>query len=485
MSQPRRRPRVLPPLSRCLFALLMGFLFLGSPPSVAAQTCAETDTAVSGLSGTKVVSGNHNDIVDDCTTLLGLKDTLRGTATLNWAKTLAMTSWDGLTNTNAISGATPRVKKLELSWQDLSGTIPSALGNLTGLTVLDLSGNDFTGTLPDLSALTSLTTLNLYFNLSLTDQPIPTWMNSLTSLTTLDLRWTNRAYLSADAIPDLSALTSLTTFRLAGGLSYSDGRNRPAFPDLSASTSLQDLSIIATPLASGPIPAWVSDLSALQTLDLRAARRTGSIPDLSSLSSLQNLDLSINNLTAGAIPTWMTTKSSLRTLNLSNTNRTGAIPALSSLTNLRVLSLGTTPFRANAGFANAFTAGAIPTLSALTSLQELNLNNTNRTGTIPALSALTSLQELNLGDNKLTGAIPALSALDDLQELDLSDNSFSTGAFPTLHSSVSGTLTHLDLGNTNRNGTFPTLSSYSKLRHLDLSDNSFSASGRSRRCTAV
>ena len=43
-----------------LSSLLLGALLVGSPPVVEAQeTCAETDTAVSGISGTKVVSGSH------------------------------------------------------------------------------------------------------------------------------------------------------------------------------------------------------------------------------------------------------------------------------------------------------------------------------------------------------------------------------------------------------------------------------------------
>ena len=45
-----RRPRVLSPRSRYLFgflsSLMLGMLLLGSPQSVAAQTCAENSTAV-------------------------------------------------------------------------------------------------------------------------------------------------------------------------------------------------------------------------------------------------------------------------------------------------------------------------------------------------------------------------------------------------------------------------------------------------------
>ena len=112
-----RHPRVLSTRSRCLFgflsSLLLGMLLLGSPPSVAAQTCAENSTAVNNRGAA---------LAGDCTTLLGLMDTLRGTATLNWATTLNMDSWDGIT----VAGNPARVTKLE-DLYDISGTIPAAL----------------------------------------------------------------------------------------------------------------------------------------------------------------------------------------------------------------------------------------------------------------------------------------------------------------------------------------------------------------------
>ena len=36
-------------------------------------------------------------LMRDCIELLGLKDTLQGTATLNWSLDTAITSWDGVT----------------------------------------------------------------------------------------------------------------------------------------------------------------------------------------------------------------------------------------------------------------------------------------------------------------------------------------------------------------------------------------------------
>ncbi len=74
-------------------------------------------------------------LAEDCTTLLGLKDALRGTAILNWADTLNMDSWDGIT----VSGTPARVTELSLSGYQLTGTIPSALGDLSNLEYLALT----------------------------------------------------------------------------------------------------------------------------------------------------------------------------------------------------------------------------------------------------------------------------------------------------------------------------------------------------------
>ncbi len=81
----------------------------------------------------------------DCMALLAARDTLAGTATLNWSVDTAITNWDGVT----VSSTTPKnVTGLDLSEESLSGSIPSELGDLLGLTRLDLSDNDLTGEIP-------------------------------------------------------------------------------------------------------------------------------------------------------------------------------------------------------------------------------------------------------------------------------------------------------------------------------------------------
>ena len=153
-------------------------LVLGWPVPGSAQTttCTATSVAVTGF--TAPLDG----LVTDCTTLLGLKDELRGTGTLNWAETLAMSLWEGIT----VAGAPPRVARLVVPSKSLTGVIPAELGDLTNLAELTLHENALTGTIPaELDKLTDLATLRLNEN-ALTGT-IPDRLGALTSLTQLYL----------------------------------------------------------------------------------------------------------------------------------------------------------------------------------------------------------------------------------------------------------------------------------------------------------
>ena len=100
-------------------------------------------------------------LVRDCMTLLASKDTLRGAGSLNWGTGATIASWDGVTTSATPSGVT----KLLLSDEDLSGTIPPELGDLSALTHLDLSSNSLTGEIPrELGELSNLVSLKLTGN---------------------------------------------------------------------------------------------------------------------------------------------------------------------------------------------------------------------------------------------------------------------------------------------------------------------------------
>lgn len=73
-------------------------------------------------------------IITDCNTLLAAKDTLRGAATLNWSKDLAMASWTGIALTTDATPSERQVRRIDLTSQSLAGAIPTQLGSLPALT---------------------------------------------------------------------------------------------------------------------------------------------------------------------------------------------------------------------------------------------------------------------------------------------------------------------------------------------------------------
>ena len=104
---------------------------------------------------------DNRELVKDCEALLAAKDTLRGTATLNWSTGTAMSSWTGVT-----TGGTPtRVTGLSLASTSMTGTIPPEIGHLLDLTTLNLKSNSLTGDVPaELGWLDHLTELRLSGN---------------------------------------------------------------------------------------------------------------------------------------------------------------------------------------------------------------------------------------------------------------------------------------------------------------------------------
>lgn len=175
----------------------------------------------------------------DSTALVALFDNTGGngwTDTTKWKTGNPVGTWFGVSVSNGrvvtlnlaannLTGTVPssignltNLTQLQLFNNQLSGTIPSQIGNLVNLTSLGLENNQFSGTIPTaISNMTILSSLTISNN-QLTDS-VPVVFKDLSSLQQFDIR-NNRL----NILPDLSTIGTLTNLRTEN--------NRFSFEDL-------------------------------------------------------------------------------------------------------------------------------------------------------------------------------------------------------------------------------------------------------------
>ena len=277
----------------------------------------------------------------------------------NWLSEASLGDWYGVT-----TGSQGHVRVIDLSENQLVGSIPSELGNLSNLTSLNLGGNQLTGVIP----------------VELGD------INELTSL-----------YLG-----DNQLTGGIPAKLLAGG--------GPVFEDGFLIYSPRSLDLGGNQLTGG-IPVELGDIYSLISLDLGDNQLTGGIPaELGYSLRLTLLDLGGNQLT-GKIPFELSYPKGLISLDLEDNQLTGRIPLeLGILPNLITLDLGENDL-----------SEAIPAaLGNLLRLESLDLQGNQLTGALPPeLSFLQALETLYLSQNQFSGCIPA--ALNNVTTNDLAD----------------------------------------------------------------
>ncbi|KAH9753783.1 Receptor-like protein 13 [Citrus sinensis] len=407
------------------------------------------------------------------------------------------------------------LQELYIDNNDLRGSLPWCLANMTSLRILDVSSNQLTGSISS-SPLVHLTSIEK-LDLSNNHFWIPISLEPLFNHSRLKLFYADNNEIKAE-ITESHSLTApnfqLKYLSLSSG--YEDGVTFPKFlyhqhdleyVDLSHinmsgefpnwllenNTNLEYIFLVNDSLAGpfrlpihshkrlrlldisnnnirGHIPVEIGDvLPGLFSLNIFMNALDGCIPSsFGNMKFLQFLDLSNNQLT-GEIPKHLAVGCvNLESLALSNNNLEGHMFSRNfNLTNLKWLQLESNHF-----------VGEIPqSLSKCSSLKGLYLNNNSLSGKIPRwLGNLTWLQYITMPNNHLEGPIPVeFCQLEWLQILDISDNNIS-GSLPSCFHLLSIKQVHLSknmLHGQLKRGTFFNCSS---LVTLDLSYNRLNGS---------
>ncbi|MET0565115.1 MAG: S-layer homology domain-containing protein [Acidimicrobiia bacterium] len=245
---------------------------------------------------------------------------------------------------------------------NLTGSLPAALGNLTGLRTLDLASGELTGPIPTtIGRLKQLTALDLSGNFLNGD--IPANIGGLTSLTVeLDL---HSNQLSGPLPPQLTNLNGVRILDL--------GSNSLSGPlqVLGEMPSLRQIDLRQNAFGGG-VPGVIGNLQFLERLDLSGNNFSGIQAGLGQAEALNDIDLSENNL--GGFSNEFTSLQFLTELDLSFNQMNGMIP--DGIVNLPLQALDISN--------NSLDDPAIPDFRQLGThafVEELLLNNNQCLGT--------------------------------------------------------------------------------------------------------
>ncbi|KAI8569503.1 hypothetical protein RHMOL_Rhmol02G0283900 [Rhododendron molle] len=284
---------------------------------------------------------------------------------------------------------------LDLSTNNLTGSIPDSIGNLRNLKILVVKINYLTSRIPSsLRNCSELRRLNL--GQSQLTGHISEDFEAFLNLVYLDVshnsfygelwdRW--------DQLPNLTSL-KISNNDLSGNIP----------PGIESATQLRLLDLSSNHLV-GAVPKNFGKLVLLFNLTLSNNKLSGDIPEeIGGLSSLQHLDLSGNNL-SGPIQGKVGECVNLLNLNLSRNRLTETIP----------YELGKLQYLQNLDLGNNLLIGEIPPeIGNLKILETLNLSHNLLSGSIPSsFSGMSSLTYVDISYNHLEGPLPKTKAFED------------------------------------------------------------------------
>ncbi|GLJ20852.1 hypothetical protein SUGI_0380200 [Cryptomeria japonica] len=309
---------------------------------------------------------------------------MTGTVPLGIGK-MQQLSWFNLWHNHFVSGSSglsiltvltncSSLEHLDLAFNYFTGVLPTSIGRLSkSLSYLALNSNEIRGSIPDeIGNLTNLTLLDL--NASQLNGTIPSALSRLPNLERLYLHTNNLQ----GRIPE-----SFCHSKKLGLLSLSENMLSGQIPEsLGKLPQLRDLILHHNQL-SGKIPASLGRCQTLETVDLANNKLSGNLPP--EVAGLQNLQFYFNiskNLLQGGIPSTLASCKELEYLNLSLNAFEGPIPPLlADLQNLQYMDLSCNNL-----------SGMIPVaFKKMKMLQHLNLSSNMLAGEVPKGGAFATL----------------------------------------------------------------------------------------------